>query len=310
MFSSFPAKNQRGVAIITALFIMTIVAIITTAISLNLQLFINKTEQIENVNTIYHKMDNVFLCQMGELLKSSEKKNKTYSINQVKAIKKDKISASLIDLQSQFNINNLSNNQWQYSFIQLLTKVSPDLTEEDAQKITLSLVAWIRPLTSNNQASIIDRNIYLKTPFQAMPAHQFLVSKTELRFIKIIDAKLYQKLSPYLSALPEVTPININTADRKILKILGNGLSDPTIKAIIKKRKKKPFKNYNELQLIKGYSKANIPKSMISFNSNYFLSTINYQDSHLNLDTFRLVNRKINRKMISLAVLDFSINTL
>lgn len=54
--------------------------------------------------------------------------------------------------------------------------------------------------------------------------------------IKDVSAPAYIALEPFITALPESTSININTAPKQILMSLGDGLSDTQANELITAR--------------------------------------------------------------------------
>ncbi len=223
------SHQQKGTAIITALFIMTIVAIAATAMSIRVQIDIRRTMLTTNAEKLFHLAQGTQYWAISVL--RNDVKNKNISQPQQARVdtlpqqfaqqKQDNalISGQLWDAQSRFNINNLSQVKYFLAFQRLLTAVVPTLSQQQTQTITLAISDWVN-LRKSAISSQFDK-VYSKAnpPYQA--AHQFMASISELRLIAGINAKLYQQLQPYLIALPQVTPININTATAPILISLG-----------------------------------------------------------------------------------------
>jgi general secretion pathway protein K len=124
-------------------------------------------------------------------------------------------------------------------------------------------------------------------------ASTMMVSPTELRLLKDIDNRIYQKLLPFVSTLPIAengkpidTAININTASEDMFKAIG--FSESAAKNIINARdsKKKPdkkaftsLKEFLDLEDVKSVipatpdpSQANaVSTDNLTIKSNFFL---------------------------------------
>jgi len=84
-----------------------------------------------------------------------------------------------------------------------------------------ALIAWELPAGSADAE--LDA-VYLgrRTPYRA--GQQRLSGMSELRLVLGFSAKSVRALRPYVTALPQVTPININTAPALVLAALCPGL--------------------------------------------------------------------------------------
>jgi general secretion pathway protein K len=102
-------------------------------------------------------------------------------------------------------------------------------------------------------------------------------SISEFRSVRGVTAKIYRLLSPYLTALPVPTAINLNTASIPVLRSLGDGLTATEANTIIQARGLDGLKSYELIEeLIK---KTHIPDTQITLESEYFLC-ITYAQSH------------------------------
>ncbi len=305
-------KKAKGVAIITALFIMMLVAIIATAISLNLQLSINETTTVDDYSKKFHESDQFLNCEIIKLIEQAAKSPQVFSLFDYSKVEKDDFLIETIDLQSRFNLNNLTKKEWHYSFIQLLLMVDPGTNEKDAKEITEQISYWLTPIKSGESFSSPINRYYLSETTKTLPAHSLFESPTELRLIKGISAKRYQRLAPFITALPEVTPINLNTAPKELLMVLGSGLSKKISQEIIIRRKKeKGLSKANQLNDIEGFKSAQIPQSMFSFTSSYFLTSIGIGLKSMNESMiYHRLMRKTNKKKIVVSRLSQTINTL
>lgn len=120
-----------------------------------------------------------------------------------------------------FNMNNLATPVSQYlpMFANLLQIVDNNITAEQAQQIALNTQDWLTNASQTGQ--INDPYRKMSPPYQA--AHQQMVSASELRLVAGMTAPLYQKVRPYITAIPKTNiPIDINSASKIILMALLN----------------------------------------------------------------------------------------
>src|SRR6185295_10760760 len=68
-----------------------------------------------------------------------------------------------------------------------------------------------------------------------------LLDVSSLGRIKGFTPEAIARLAPYVSALPESTPVNVNSAPAEVLHALIPGLDEGAARAIVEERSRKPF---------------------------------------------------------------------
>ncbi|HIP95204.1 MAG TPA: general secretion pathway protein GspK [Leucothrix sp.] len=143
-------------------------------------------------------------------------------------------------------------------------------------------------------------------------ADSVLVSPTELRLLKDMKKKIYDKLLKHLTTLPikTETPINVNTASLEILKAVG---FDPaSAEAIRKEVEKRPFRNHNEFkEYLDNNADVTKPENFdekleiknLSVNSNFFLLQGNVKINNARLFINSILERKNGK--VSVIMRDF-----
>ena len=240
----------KGSALLTALFIMTLVAIVATAMSTKVQLDIYRTKLIVTHDKLYLASQAVTFWALNEL---SNKKNKfskanakgmlsQYPQNMVNIDNTVTLNGAIYDLQAQYNLNNLSNKKTMAGFINLISAVIPEIVENEKTKLTLAVNDWLSSYElARGKDTYLSYYMSQKPPYY--PSHQLMSSKSEFRLIKDVNASIYLALEPYISALPETTPININTAPIQVLKSLTTITNDALFNELIKERKENGIKD-------------------------------------------------------------------
>lgn len=103
-----------------------------------------------------------------------------------------------------------------------------------------------------------------------LTANRPFTSVSELRLIKGIDAEVYRKLAPYLSALPAKTLINVNTLSPPLLAALSN--PPISLEEAEKRLESPPNEGYKDPSaFLDAQSITGIKRELLSADSQYFL---------------------------------------
>ncbi|MBL7481004.1 type II secretion system minor pseudopilin GspK [Legionella bononiensis] len=309
-----PHNKTRGGALLTALFIMTLVAIVATAMSTRLQLDIYRTRLIIIHDKLYLASQAVTFWSLGEL---NNKKNKFIKVDDqgmVDAFPKNResiypqvtLSGGLYDLQARFNLNNLVDKKFTLPFINLLGMVDSNANSMDKINLAMALKNWLMTYDLSRGKDIYTSYYHSQKPAYN-PSHQLMKSRSEFRLVKDVTAPLFLALEPYITVLPETTPININTAPKKLLMSLGNGLSDAQSNELIMARGETGIEDLKDIdELIK---KIDLPSEQITIESKYFLSVAFAKSDEFKLVIYTLMQRDKDKKgTITVSIIRESIN--
>lgn len=156
-----------------------------------------------------------------------------------------KISSTIYDMQSRFNMNLLSDPlKGGQNFKRLLQLVAPDLTEEQAQNIVRAAVDWISPGNQQNQFS----KYYAELPIPYRAPHQMMTNVSEVRLLQGMTPKLYMLLEPHITALASDKYVNAQTATAPVLASLSPAMTLQAANELIKIRQEKPFLSGEDLK--------------------------------------------------------------
>ncbi len=305
-------NKHRGSALLTALFIMTLVAIAATAMTTRLQLDIYRTRVTIEADKLYLASQIVPFWAMDFL--SDPKRTDAlldatpFPDNYPPIYPEISLTGELIDLQARFNLNNLSDYKYAGSFIRLLNQV---LTVQDAgqiQSIIRASTHWVSHYQpSRGQDNFFNYYLQQTPPYQ--PAHALLKSPSEFRLIQDVDAKVYQQLEPFITALPEQTPINIRTASIPVILTLSPELNEAKAKEM--QDKLNQLNQLDKLTLTKILQTYNIPSEKVTTESQYYLSKAEVTSENLSLINYTLLKRTVDPKgNISVTIELESLNTL
>lgn len=309
-------KLDHGSALISALFIMTLVAIAATAMSKRLQIEIHRARLTLTHDKLLLSSQIVTFWAIDQLLHPQLDKKPsdvaphltTFPTTLQHMYPDVLLQGKLLDLQGQFNLNNLIDKKWHTVFLKLLATTLPSQASQ-GKFIISSIENWISPYPAQNDSSKHLEPYLNQTP-PYLSAHQFMQSKSELRLIMPkLSGPAYEKIGAFVTTLPETTPINVLTASPPVLRALGNGLSAEHVQEFITLRQKNGYEKADVLQI--WLRKNNIPLEQITFVSQYYLCITTSSANNISLTTYTLFQRKTKSKGgFSLRILSQSINTL
>lgn len=142
-------------------------------------------------------------------------------------------------------------------------ELKPDLAQAVAD--------WIDPDSDPLFPDGVEDGDYtiLNPPYLA--ANRPFVSASELRLIGGVDREIYDKLAPYVCALPPGASLNVNTALAPVLAALGEDL---VVKEVERLRQDRPIAGYKNVDEFLNAAKLTVDASVkagLSVASQYFL---------------------------------------
>ena len=307
-------SKNKGSALLSALFIMTLVAIAAIAMATRLQLDIYRTRISLTSDKLYLAAQLIQFWGLSELANPNQQFYKADSAGKVldfpekfKAIYPDfQIKGSLYDLQARFNLNNVSDSKYQTSFQSLLKNSAKKLEPQQRSSLGFALYNWLIPYQPGHEATN-NLSYYLKQKPPYYPAHQFMQNQSEFRLVMGVNARLYREMQSFIIALPEVTPVNLNTASKPVLTSLGLGLDEKGVNELIEARGKKGISDINKLSLL--LQKLNIRPEQVSIESQYFMTVANVNSEDLQLTSYTILKRKKEKNgKITVSIVGESLN--
>lgn len=306
--------SHQGSALISALCIMAIVAIAATTLSLRVQLESYRAQLTFTYDKLSLAAQAVSFWAMDAISNTAKKpwvsqdnmgKVLTFPEKWQTIYPETRLSGALYDLQSRFNVNNLINRNFHPVFLRLLDTLTPPLATAEKQVLLANIFHWINP-PQEGQGQTPQTAIYLTSKPPYLPSQQFMAHLSELRLVKGME-KRYQSLTSVTTALPEETPINLNTASARVVAALGKGLGEDGIGALLKARGKKGFKTTQAASpLLKKYQ---ISPEQITLESSYFLSVAVAENERMKLTVYTVLKREWRKKAIKISIVSQTINT-
>ena len=225
--------NRQGVAIIS---VMIVIALISASVSLMLQRFGKDLQQTQYTLNQTQALNHLYSIEAWAKIILINDEPSVDSLGEDWAtditpiqIPGGTLHGKLTDLHSKLNLNNL---------IDLKTDIySP-------QYRAFFYDCIVRLNTQLNQQSMAD-TIFSYVVSQS-PKPKLFDQLAELRNIQTITVKDYIKIKPYLSALPNLSAININTASKQVLSCIHPQLSGALVDEIIRHRENQPFNTIDQ----------------------------------------------------------------
>lgn len=269
-------RRQRGVALITALLVVAIATVAAVAMANRQQLDIRRT------GSLLHG-EQAWAYVLGAenwarvVLRRDAKDSKIDTLAEdwstqppVSFVEGGSIVGRLIDMQGRFNLNNLVNGNkvdedWVTVYKRLLRHLDLDESLADA------LVDWIDPDINVRFPDGAEDESYLllDPPYRA--ANRPLVDVSELRLVKGYSAEAVAKLEPHVVALPQKSPINVNTADAVVLSVTAEGLSLSDGEALLEVRPEEGYEEADKFIQESTLKGKQVDTGQLSVKSDWFL---------------------------------------
>jgi general secretion pathway protein K len=276
--------NRQGIAIIS---ILIVIALISVSVSLMFQRFgrdLKQTQYILNQTIALNHQYNIeawakIILSNDELNIDTLNEDWATEIIPIQ-IPDGLLYGKLTDLQSKLNLNNL---------IDLKTDVfSP--------QYRLFFYDCINSINTQLKQKAMADTIFSYVVSQPSKPKLF-EHLAELKNIQTISDDDYLKIKPYLTALPTLSSININTADKYVLSCIHPQLSGSLVDKIIQQRKNQGFDSVDDFwlythsllpNLTLEQVKDSLPVEFINTTSNYFLLV-----TRVVIDKNKLIGRTI-----------------
>lgn len=236
------SSKQRGVALVTALLVVSLATIVAVAMATRLQVDVRRTGNLLHGEQAYayalaaESWAEVILRRDAEDSKIDTLGENWATALPPIAVEGGFVSGRIEDLQGRFNLNNLVGADGKPSVpdLEYFTRLLVLLEVEPG--LATALLDWIDADINATLPDGAEDDIYLleDPPYRA--ANRPLVSTSELRLVKGFSPEIIALLAPFITALPEPTALNINTASPLVLQALHAELATMDAEQIIEAR--------------------------------------------------------------------------
>ena len=270
-------KRQRGVALITAVLMVSLATVAAVAMATRQQLDLRRTG-----NLLHGEQAWAYVLGAESwarvILARDLTQNKTDSgqddwATQVPAafVEGGSVAGRVVDLQGRFNLNSLVDAQGLAvpaaiaRFKRLLQVL--DISETLAN----ALVDWLDKNVDVTFPDGAEDNAYLllNPPYRA--ANRPLGSVSELRLVQGFSAEVVDKLRPFVCALPTAAgAVNVNTAPAEVLRTLAANLSETDGEALLAAREQGVFDDVAKFLALAPLAGKQVDTDSVSVASQWF----------------------------------------
>jgi len=234
--------RQSGVALVTALLVVSLAVVAAVAMATRQHVDVRRTGNLLHGEQAYayalaaESWAKVILRRdAAESIYDSLAEDWATALPPI-AVEGGLVNGRIVDLQGRFNVNNLietGNNpsvtDLDY-FKRLLTNLDLDA------ELAPALLDWIDSDFNVTYPGGAEDEVYLLLELPYRAANRPLVSISELRLVNGFTPEVIAALAPHLTALPERTTINANTATPAVLQALHADLTSADVEALINDR--------------------------------------------------------------------------
>lgn len=223
-----PQRRQRGVALMTVLLVVFLATLFSGGMALLQQRALMRSSALLHGQQARHYVLGAETWARQLLARDDAESDHLgeawAAIPPAFEVTGGSLQGRIIDLQSRFNLNNLHPpgevreanevlpNPWLEVFERLLDAL--DLDPALAQ----AMADWIDEDEERRFPGGAERGDYRYQQPPLQPANRLLWSPSELRVVNGVTPEVYRRLAPYVTALPEVTALNVNTATPLLLQ--------------------------------------------------------------------------------------------
>lgn len=321
-------STQKGVALITVMLIVALIAILATQMTARLQLQMQRTANIEFNQQAYWYAMGAEAFAKRVLIQSFEDDPEITHLEQVWAqgentfpVDFGEISGEIFDLHACFNLNSLraepddtqessgKKSLPRQAFEELIIALAIEgVGSFEAEYMADSLTDWLDENESISNSGGAEDSDYASKEFPYLAANNYLASIGELRVVEHFTIEAINKLKEYICVLPNtnLTAINVNTISQEQPEILVAmlGITQETATQVLSSREADGFKNVDDFFALADLREEKITdeqKQQFVVKSEYFRlkTTANFNNSYFALSTIMKIENKNNINVLS-----------
>lgn len=296
-----PGSRERGVAILIAMVILALGASISSAILWQRNLSVHSSALIGAQRQAW-QYDMGAEAWVEQILRRSAGKDDTLDSAWAKHLPPLPVQGGVInggvqDLQGRFNINDLvgKNGKPNAAAVKALKRLLTMLRIDPG--VADAILDWIDPNDIVTSPGGAEAGYYASRDPAYAPANGPMFSVTSLRLIKGVTPEVYARLSPFVTALPEPTALNINTASPEVLAAIVPNFDLSRAKELVAQRGKKGFES---VAAFKSQVNRNIQFPM-TLKSSYFLLSVTTTIGSTQLSLYSVIYRNSQGQVQAIA---------
>jgi general secretion pathway protein K len=146
------------------------------------------------------------------------------------------IQGKLEDLQGRFNVNNLIDASGKESKLAVEQFERLLVTADADPQLAGAVIDWLDPDTNQRFPTGGEDEVYSDADPPYRTANSAITSTSELMAVAGFDRDIYRRLAPYITALPQGTKLNVNTASAVVLASLSPMIDLSTAESLVEQR--------------------------------------------------------------------------
>ena len=305
-------RRQRGLALVTMLLALALVTTIAATMIENQFLTIRRAENLQLSSQAWEYAIEAEKWASRKIARDGVKNDYDYlgddwnKLGQAIKVENGAIKVDVVDMQSKFNLNNFpegkKNKIWYPAFQRLLIALKLD-------KNLANVVAdWVDQDSNVSFPKGAEDYDYLggNPPYRA--ANRAFEQVGELRKLKGFDARTFDTLEPYVTALPPGAKININTCDPLLIRVLAPGrtlLPASDADKLVSGRGKDGYKNiqaFLDKPELSGNRNA-IAAPLVTVSSDYFSIKSQATSGRMKVNLVSTVQRETQQNKIGIRLM-------
>ncbi|MBL6751458.1 MAG: type II secretion system minor pseudopilin GspK [Nevskia sp.] len=289
-------SGQRGIALVTAIFVVMLATIAAVAMVDAANFAVHRSVNLGQSEAQWWYAEGIEAWVKGILARNAGNQSRTDGLGDAWAQPVDflpidggAVRGRIEDLQGRFNLNNLAAPLTTQPggdtaaatgaamYMQQFERLLDNLPGFDGSKyhgLSYAIRDWIDADSDRSGTGGAEDQDYLglDPPYRA--ANQPMRSTSELLLVRGVTPELFAALQPYVAALPAVgTPINVNTAPEPVLLSLATQIDRNAVEKFIAARKANPVSDVAALHGTGEFAflPATVPASALGVGTHYFL---------------------------------------
>ena len=250
----FISAAQRGVALITALLVVALIASVASYLAAQNQV---RIQQMENLKARAQAellaraaIDWGRAILADDMMRSviDDYSEQWATIVPPQQTDGGQVGGKITDQQALFNLNNLVWAGVAYpADVQRFQRLLSSL--QLPTELANSLVDWLDTDSTVTYPGGAEDGEYLQQEPAYRAANHGLVDIEELHQVRGFNAKIIERLRPFVTALPDRTAVNVNTTSAEVLAAMLDNGSLSAAAAIVLARQSRPIQDKQDLLL-------------------------------------------------------------
>jgi general secretion pathway protein K len=267
-------RAQQGIALITAMLVVTVATVTVVAMVADEHLWLRQVE-----NTIHGGQARTYTLAVEawaeQLLTDDLTRGRVDHLNEPWAaviplldVEGGVVWGAMEDLQGRINLNNVFSGAPSEAditvFRRLLQLLQIDVALLDA------VVDWVDGDLEPTLPHGAEDGAYLGAEVPYRSANAPFASVSELRLVQGFDQQTFARLEPYVSALPERVPVNVNTASIPVLRALFEGLGETEARTLVDGRGTEGYASVDQVLSQPAVRGRAVESELLAVGSRYF----------------------------------------